>query len=489
MSHLSIARLTTLTLLVLAGALAPAAQAQYTVPPDNPFVSNPLARGEIYVYGMRNPYRWSFDRLNGDMWIGDVGGTNPDQEEITHLSAASIAGANLGWNCFTGTVVKTGCAAANHHPPVYQYPSGPDVVIGGYVVRDPDLGAFAGTYLFAKLNTGIYRLDGGTATNLGLTAAAVSGFGEDGVGHLYATSLNGPVYRLTQNGSALALSSIGNFTQPVAVAAAAGDAQRLFVVEQTGTVKLHTGGQTSDFLDLTSLVKSGGEQGLLAFAPAPDYATSGRVFAFYTDQGNDLQLDEFRRTAESPDRSDVSTRRPVLTIQHDQAQNHNGGQLLFGPDGKLYLSTGDGGTQGDPEGDAQSQASLLGKILRIDVGIPPSAIDTLAPTLRAKAKGRQRLLHLRGAVAYVRCSEDCALVVGGRLHVGKRSYRLRRAKTLGPANKRVRMKVPLGSKARRAIKQGVRRHRRVRVDVTLRARDAIGNRSKAASRAVRLKRG
>jgi glucose/arabinose dehydrogenase len=489
MSHLSIARLTTLTLLVLAGALAPAAQAQYTVPPDNPFVSNTLARGEIYVYGMRNPYRWSFDRLNGDMWIGDVGGTNPDQEEITHLSAASIAGANLGWNCFTGTVVKTGCAAANHHPPVYQYPSGPDVVIGGYVVRDPDLGAFAGTYLFAKLNTGIYRLDGGTATNLGLTAAAVSGFGEDGVGHLYATSLNGPVYRLTQNGSALALSSIGNFTQPVAVAAAAGDAQRLFVVEQTGTVKLHTGGQTSDFLDLTSLVKSGGEQGLLAFAPAPDYATSGRVFAFYTDQGNDLQLDEFRRTAESPDRSDVSTRRPVLTIQHDQAQNHNGGQLLFGPDGKLYLSTGDGGTQGDPEGDAQSQASLLGKILRIDVGIPPSAIDTLAPTLRAKAKGRQRLLHLRGAVAYVRCSEDCALVVGGRLHVGKRSYRLRRAKTLGPANKRVRMKVPLGSKARRAIKQGVRRHRRVRVDVTLRARDAIGNRSKAASRAVRLKRG
>jgi hypothetical protein len=385
-------------------------------------------------------------------------------------------------------VVKTGCTPANHHPPVYQYPSGPDVVIGGYVVRDPDLGAFAGVYLFAKLNSGIYRLDGGTATNLGLTAAAVSGFGEDGVGHLYAVSLNGPVYRLTQNGSALGLSSIGNFTQPVAVAAAPGDTQRLFIVEKTGTVKLRTGGQTSDFLDLTSLVKDGGEQGLLAFAPAPDYATSGRVFAFYTDNGNDLQLDEFRRTAEGPDRSDVSTRRPVLTIQHDQAQNHNGGQLLFGSDGKLYLSTGDGGTQGDPEGDAQSQASLLGKILRIDVGIPPSALDTVAPTLRAKAKGRQRLLRLRGAVAYVRCSENCAIVVGGRLHVGKRSYRLRRVKTLGPATKRVRMKVPLGSKARRAIKQGTRRHRRIRIDVTLRARDAIGNRSTPATRAVLLKR-
>ena len=487
MPHFSIARLI-LTLLVLAGALAPAAQAQYTVPPDNPFVGNPLARGEIYVTGMRNPYRWSFDRLTGDIWIGDVGGSNPDQEEVTHLSAGSIAGANLGWNCFSGTVVKTGCTPANHHPPVYQYPSGPDVVIGGYVVRDPDLGAFAGVYLFAKLNTGVYRLDGGTATNLGLTAAAVSGFGEDGVGHLYATSLNGPVYRLTQNGSALALSSIGNFTQPVAVAAPPGDTQRLFVVEKTGTVKLRTGGQTSDFLDLTSLVKDGGEQGLLAFAAAPDYATSGRVFAFYTDNGNDLQLDEFRRTADSPDRSDLSTRRPLLTIQHDQAQNHNGGQLLFGPDGKLYLSTGDGGTQGDPEGDAQSQASLLGKILRIDVGIPPAALDTVAPTLRALAKGRQRLLRLRGAVAYVRCSENCAIVVGGRLRVGKRSYRLRRVKTLGPANKRVRMKLPLGSKARRAIRQGIRGHRKIRVDLTLRARDTIGNRSRPASRAVLLKR-
>jgi glucose/arabinose dehydrogenase len=487
MRHLSATRLI-FTLLVLAGALAPAAQAQYTVPPDNPFVAVPGARGEIYVSGMRNPYRWSFDRLTGDIWVGDVGGSNPDQEEITHLSAASIPGANLGWNCFSGTVVKTGCTPANHHPPVYQYPSGPDVVIGGYVVRDPDLGAFAGVYLFAKLNSGIYRLDGGTATNLGLTAAAVSGFGEDGVGHLYAVSLNGPVYRLTQNGSALGLSSIGNFTQPVAVAAAPGDTQRLFIVEKTGTVKLRTGGQTSDFLDLTSLVKDGGEQGLLAFAPAPDYATSGRVFAFYTDNGNDLQLDEFRRTAEGPDRSDVSTRRPVLTIQHDQAQNHNGGQLLFGSDGKLYLSTGDGGTQGDPEGDAQSQASLLGKILRIDVGIPPSALDTVGPTLRAKAKGRQRLLRLRGAVTYVRCSENCAIVVGGRLHVGKRSYRLRRVKTLGPATKRVRMKVPLGSKARRAIKQGTRRHRRIRIDVTLRARDAIGNRSTPATRAVLLKR-
>jgi glucose/arabinose dehydrogenase len=487
MPHLSVARLT-LILLVLAGAVAPVAQAQYKVPPDNPFVTNPLARGEIFVYGMRNPYRWSFDRLTGDIWVGDVGGTNPDQEEITHLAAGSISGANLGWNCFSGTLMKSGCTPENHHLPVYTYPSGPDVVIGGYVVRDPDLGAFAGDYLFGKFNSGIYRLDGGTATSLGVNAATLSGFGEDGVGHLYVTTLNGAVYRLTQNGSALALSSIGNYTQPVAVAAPPGDAQRLFVVEKTGVIKVRINGQASDFLDITSLVKDGGEQGLLAFAVAPDYATSGRVFAYYTDNGNDLQLDEFRRTADNPDRADPATRRPLLTIQHDQAQNHNGGQLLFGPDGMLYLSTGDGGTQGDPEGDAQSRASLLGKILRLDVGIPPSAIDRVAPSLRAKAKARQRLLRLHGAIAYVRCSESCAIVAGGRLHVGKRDYRLRRVRKLGLAEKRLRLKVPVGLKARKAILRGLRHHRRIRIDVTLRARDVTGNRSTLVTEIVRVKR-
>ena len=165
---------------------------------------------------------------------------------------------------------------------------------------------------------------------------------------------------------------------------------------------MRTGGQVSDFLDVSSLIaNAGGEQGLLAFAVAPDYATSGRVFAFYTNKGNDLQLDEFRRTADGPDRADLSTRRPILTIQHDQAQNHNGGQLLFGRDGRLYLSTGDGGTQDDPEGDAQSLASLLGKVLRLDVGVSAgrrrhgraaAAHEGQAPPARA-APARRRRLH------------------------------------------------------------------------------------------------
>jgi hypothetical protein len=475
-----------LPLLLLAGALAPAAQAQYRVPPDNPFVNVAGARGEVYVYGMRNPYRWSFDRLNGDMWIGDVGGI---QEEVDRLPRARIAGANLGWNCRSGTAVLTGCTPANYFPPVHTYPSGTDVVIGGYVVRDPSMPGLAGRYLFGRLNSGIYELGANGAATHRLNLPGVSGFGEDGTGHLFATSLAGGVYRLGQSGANLTATSIGNFSQPLAVAAAPGDTERLFIVEKGGKVRVRTGGQVSGFLDISSLVSTaGGEQGLLAFAVAPDYATSGRVFAYYTNKGNDLQLDEYRRTADGPDRADPSTRRPVLTIQHDQAANHNGGQLLFGRDGRLYLSTGDGGTQDDPEGDAQSLGSLLGKVLRLDVGVSAAAVDTVAPRLRTKAKRRQRVLRLRGAVVYVRCSEVCAVIGGGRLRIARHSYRLKREGKIAAANKRTRIKVPLGRKARHRIRRALARHRKVSLRLSVRARDATGNRSGLARRVVYVKR-
>ncbi len=116
------------------------------------------------------------------------------------------------------------------------------------------------------------------------------------------------------------------------------------------------------------------------------------------------------------------------------AGNHNGGQLHFGPDGYLYLSTGDGGGQGDPERDAQNLGSLLGKILRLDVNVAPAPAppavpvrDATAPRLRARVKRRQRVLRLRGAVAYVRCNEACAVRAAGVLRIGKRRFRLRGA--------------------------------------------------------------
>ena len=164
-------------------------------------------------------------------------------------------------------------------------------------------------------------------------------------------------------------------------------------------MQLRTPSGTTEFLDIAGSVADSGEQGLLSLAVSPDYATTGRVFIFYTDNGGDLQVDEVR----------AGVRTPVLTIQHDQADNHNGGQLLFGPDNALYLSTGDGGTQGDPEGDAQNPASRLGKILRMDVGVvtPRSRIargghdSAVAPdagpaaAARAEAARRDRIRALQ----------------------------------------------------------------------------------------------
>jgi hypothetical protein len=477
----------------------------YRIPPDNPFVGVPGARGEVYAFGMRNPYRWSFDRQTGDMVVGDVGGT---QEEITFLPSGTIAGADLGWNCWSGTAPGPGgCDPASDRSPSHTFPSagpGSGVVIGGYVVRAPDMPARQGQYVYGDFTNGdLYWLGPGASgprQNANADVPMVSGFGEDALGHLYATSLNGPVLRLGQDGAgALTTSSIGTFSQPVGVAAPPGDPERLFIVEKPGVVKLRTGASVSTFLDIAGLVGDEGfEEGLLAFAAAPDYATSGRVFAFYTDNNGDLQLDEYVRTATGPDRSDPSTRRPLLTIGHQPADNHNGGQLLFGRDGYLYLSTGDGGVQGDPEGDARNLGSLLGKILRIDVNTAagPSASqgDATAPgqrpTLRVRVKRRQRVLRLRGAVAYARCSETCRVTARSRLRIGRASYRMRRVGRAARADRRVRLKVRLTKQGRRALRRCARRGRlrRASVRLTLRATDTAGLRSPAVRRTVRVRR-
>ena len=439
---------------------------------------------EVYASGMRNPYRWSFDRLTGDIYVGDVGGIN---EEITYLPAAESRGANLGWNCFSGTAVQSPCTPSNHFPPSYEYPSGPDVVVGGYVVRDPDLPSFAGRYLFGRFDSGaIVSLGPGAApppVDTGLDVENVSGFGEDGAGHLYATSLAGPVYRLGENGAGeLTRTSIGDFDQPVAVAAPPGDASTLFIVEKPGRVHMRTPSGTTPVLDIADIVADSGEQGLLSLAVSPDYAQTGRVFLFYTDNGGDLQVDEYR----------AGVRTPVLTIQHDQASNHNGGQLLFGPDNALYLSTGDGGPQGDPEGDAQNPASLLGKILRIDAGVAPPPPgpqpDVTAPSVSARVPARQRVLRLRGVIVYATCSEDCTLNASGTLRIGRRKLLMRRVPAALRGGQRARLKVQLRPRQVRRLRRALRRGRRPRVEVRLRPHDAAGNLGAPVRDRVRVRR-
>ena len=169
----------------------------------------------------------------------------------------------------------------------------------------------------------------------------------------------------TAAGAAPRLSKVGDFVEPTELKAPPGDRRRLFVLEKDGVVRLVRDGlvRSQAFLDVSARVENSGERGMLSIAFAPDYSTSRRFYLFYTANGGDLQLDEFRRSASSAELADDTTRRSVLTIEHSSAGNHNGGQLHFGPDGLLYLSTGDGGTGGDA---ARDTASLLGKLLRID---------------------------------------------------------------------------------------------------------------------------
>ena len=170
-------------------------------------------------------------------------------------------------------------------------------------------------------------------------------------------------------GGGVRLVEIGRFDQPVYVHQPPSGADgQLFVVEQPGRIEvvgLDGGGETT-FLDIVDKVASGGERGLLSIAFAHDYATSGLFYVYYTDKGGDLTVEEYRRSASDPLQADPSSARKLLDISHSRFPNHNGGQLQFGPDGFLYVGTGDGGGAGDPSENAQDRGSLLGKLLRID---------------------------------------------------------------------------------------------------------------------------
>ena len=162
------------------------------------------------------------------------------------------------------------------------------------------------------------------------------------------------------------------FKRPVHLAAPPHDVSRLFVVEQDGTIKIIKSGKTlaRPFLDIRDRVRSsGGEQGLLSIAFHPDYASNRRFFVYYTEATGDLVIAAFASAATDPDVADPGSERRLLVIAHRKKDNHNGGQLAFGPDRYLYIGTGDGGG-GDPDNNAQNRTALLGKLLRIDVDHP-----------------------------------------------------------------------------------------------------------------------
>jgi glucose/arabinose dehydrogenase len=186
----------------------------YTIPADNPFVGRP-GRDEIYSYGLRNPFRFSFDASGGRprIVIGDVGQNR--FEEIDYTTVAAAAGANFGWDALEGYKPYTEENGGTPNPggtvkPVFAYShdrgGGSCSVIGGYVVRDRSLPSLYGRYVYADLCEGQLRSlalhlgRAGEDRKLGLHVGSPSSFGEDLAHHVYVASLEGPVYRLVRRG-------------------------------------------------------------------------------------------------------------------------------------------------------------------------------------------------------------------------------------------------------------------------------------------------
>jgi len=176
---------------------------------------------------------------------------------------------------------------------------------------------------------------------------------------------------------------VRGLARPVALVAAPGDARRrLFVVEQhAGRIRVLENGKLADkpFLVVDGDLSRGEEEGLLGLAFHPDFARNGKLYVDYTAADRDTHIVEFRVTRD-PDRVDPSTRRELIEI-HQPYSNHNGGNLVFGPDGKLYTGMGDGGSAGDPHRNGQNPRALLGKILRFDVDAPSERGRAPAPEI------------------------------------------------------------------------------------------------------------
>ncbi|HEY7161620.1 MAG TPA: PQQ-dependent sugar dehydrogenase [Acidobacteriota bacterium] len=173
-----------------------------------------------------------------------------------------------------------------------------------------------------------------------------------------------------------------NIVRPVAIGNAGDGTGRLFFVQQGGQILVYDGTQVlgTPFLDVSGLISSGGERGLLGLAFHPNYSSNGYFFVFYTAAADGaLTVVRYKVSSGDPNVADPNSAFPIISVPHPSFANHNGGMLAFGSDGMLYISTGDGGSAGDPDDNAQNINILLGKILRLNVDIAPPFIPNDNP--------------------------------------------------------------------------------------------------------------
>lgn len=173
------------------------------------------------------------------------------------------------------------------------------------------------------------------------------------------------------------------FSRPLDLQSPDDGTNRIFVAEQGGSIKVFPNDETTQasttFLDLENRTVSTGELGLLGFAFHPNYSSNGFFYVTYTPTEDMALVSRFQVSGTSEDIADIASETILLRIPQPET-NHNGGQLAFGPDGYLYIASGDGGGGGDPQGNAQNLENLLGAILRIDVDVPGSEANYSIPS-------------------------------------------------------------------------------------------------------------
>jgi glucose/arabinose dehydrogenase len=239
---------------------------------------------------------------------------------------------------------------------------------GGSDENGPSSTATTGAGASGGNGGGTTSSGGGASTS---TSTTTSGAGGSGTGGGMAATCppppSGPIPALKLTPVATGLSS------PIFAGSAPDDDTRLFVIEQPGRIRVVKSGTLLDeaFLDVSALVSCCGEQGLLGVAFHPDYAQNGRFFIDYTNTDGDTVVAEYARSANDPDKAAPAEVKQLFTVGQPFA-NHNGGNLVFGPDGLLYIGMGDGGSGGDPMGNGQNISVPLGKLLRIDVDTYPT---------------------------------------------------------------------------------------------------------------------
>ena len=174
---------------------------------------------------------------------------------------------------------------------------------------------------------------------------------------------------------------VGGLSKPVFVTNAKDGSGRLFIVEQTGRIKVYKNGAVSStpFLNISTLVSKGYEQGLLGLAFHPGFTTNRKIYVNYTNTAGDTVIREYRVSTSNPNVVSTGTARDIITIAQPY-DNHNGGSVVFGPDGYLYIGMGDGGSQDDPAERAQNLNTRLGKMLRIDVNGTTSTKNYRSPS-------------------------------------------------------------------------------------------------------------